>query len=87
MQSAYTITKLKTLAEAGAIAHAEVIGVPGGWVVHFTVAMQPVVLREIRKNQPRVFTTLDGVGRTLRIMGIRRLSVDQANYSKAGLAL
>lgn len=81
----YTIDKLKTIAEAGALTHAEVIGVPGGWVVHFTVAMQPAVLREIRKPGARVFTTLDGVSRTLRKMGVRRLTIDMANHTEDSL--
>lgn len=84
MQS-YTITKIRTLAEAGALQHAEVKGVPGGWVVHFIIGMQPVIMREIRRNQPRLFTTLDGAAKTLRKMGIQKVVVDQTKYTEEGL--
>ena len=85
MTKAYEMAKIKTIAEAGAIHHAEVIGVPGGWVVHFTIAMQDIVLRETKGKRPRIFTTLEGVGRMLRRINIKRMVVNQEGYSAPDL--
>lgn len=83
MTKAYELAKIKTIAEAGAIHHVEVVGVSGGWVVQFTVAMEDIVLRETKGKKPRIFTTLEGVGRTLRRLGVQRMVVNQENFEKA----
>lgn len=81
-----TLSKVKLLAEAGAIQHAEVVGVPGGWTLQFQVGMGRRMLRSTEGGPtPRLFKTTDAVFRTLEQAGIRRASVDLAGHTTESL--
>jgi hypothetical protein len=84
-QQTITLEKLKVLTDAGAVQHAEVVGVPGGWAVAVQVGMSRRMLRPNKKMTTRIFTTTDAALRMLREGGIRRVAVDQAGYAPAAL--
>lgn len=80
-----TLEKLKLLTEAGAVQHAELVGIPGGWTIQVQVGMGRRLLRPNKRKDVRVFKTTDAALLMLREAGVRRASIDQAGYNPAGL--
>ena len=80
-----TIEKLRLLSEVGSVQHAELVGVPGGWTIEVQVGMRRRAIKPARGSGLRLFKSVDAALSTLRDVGIRRASIDQAGYVSGGV--
>ena len=76
---------LKMLVDAGAVSYVSARGVPGGFVVAVKVGMGERIVRAQKRTNARIFATMDGIVGYCSAAGIRRIDVDLAGYTKAGL--
>ncbi|MES3023424.1 MAG: hypothetical protein V4857_17815 [Pseudomonadota bacterium] len=72
---------LTTLAEAGVVRSAHVVGQEGGWSILVKYGVTKRVLATQRTKQVRVFRRLDTLVEYLMGVGISRFEVDASDYN------
>jgi hypothetical protein len=70
---------LRELVEAGAVSHAVVKAVPGGFVLAVTIGLDCRLL-EAQRGGARRFRTLDAVARFLHALGLVKFAVELENF-------